>query len=430
VCATRASHDARARALLAAFALSLLLFFGRPTLGPVLDLLPGFGDIQIHRFLIGVHLAGILLAGTALAWLLNIAARLVRELAPGRHAEVAGAAMAMLAILVLAPAWTERADYDERGVRSLDEQRAADATEGRSLDELAAIVNAGRDGRAFAGLRGTWGKEYVIRYVPVYADLANRDVDAIGFTFRTIASLSTDVEAAFDETNPAQYEMFNVRYLVLPTGRKPSVPAKLVATRGRHHLYRVATTGYLQVVDRSAAIEADRTNLRRATAAFMSSRLASRGIYPGVAFAGADPPLPTFEGASPPAGPAGTVVSQTATLQDGVFTASVEANRPAVVLLKASYDPRWAATVDGLPAKPVMMAPSLVGVDVPFGRHKVRFEYKPYDQYPLLLAVGVLALVALMLIPQHQARRARFSPAREPQAADPRGPEAIERPRG
>ena len=69
VCAVRARHDLRARALLGAFALSLLLFFGRPTLGPLLDLLPGFKDVQIHRFVMGVHLAGIMLAGVGLAWL-------------------------------------------------------------------------------------------------------------------------------------------------------------------------------------------------------------------------------------------------------------------------------------------------------------------------------------------------------------------------
>jgi len=36
--------------------------------------------------------------------------------------------------------------------------------------------------------------------VPVYAWLCDRDVDAVGFTFRTIASLSNDTEAAFDES--------------------------------------------------------------------------------------------------------------------------------------------------------------------------------------------------------------------------------------
>jgi hypothetical protein len=53
--------------------------------------------------------------------------------------------------------------------------------------------------------------------------------------------------------------------------------------------------------------------------------------------------------------------------------------------------------VDGLPAKPAMMAPSLVGVDVPAGRHVVRFRYAPYSHYPLLLAIGAAMLLGLAL---------------------------------
>jgi hypothetical protein len=236
--------------------------------------------------------------------------------------------------------------------------------------------------------------------VPVHAWLADRDVDAIGFVFRTITSLSTDIEVAFDETNPAQYQMLNIRYLILPVDRQPPVPAKLLASSGRHRLWEVQTTGYLQVVDRSAPIAADRTNLEAATHVWRTSNLASKGIYPGIAFAGAQGPLPTFTGTKPPPGPPGRVLTQTNTLQDGVFTAAVQMNRPAVVLLKATYDPRWTATVDGRSAAPTMMAPSLVGVDVPIGIHEVIFRYKAYDQYPLLLVIGALTLAGLAIVPR------------------------------
>ncbi len=47
-----------------------------------------------------------------------------------------------------------------------------------------------------------------------------------------------------------------------------------------------------------------------------------------------------------------------------------------------------------------MIAPSLVGVEVPVGHHEVRFRYAPYGHYPLLLALGALALVALALFPR------------------------------
>ena len=403
VCITQARRDARARGLLGAFALSLLLFFGRPTLGPVLNVLPGFHDVQIHRFIVGVHLAGILLAGVGLGWLLTRASTLTGRLVPSHRAGVAGAAAIALAVLALTPAWAERADYDSYGAGLIRAQQAADVADGRDLDRLVAIVNTRGDGRAFAGrFRTDLGEQYVVGEVPVYAWLTDRNVDSVGFIFRTIASLSTDVEATFDESNPSQYEMFNVRYVILPSDRKPGVPAKLIASSGRHRLWEVATTGYLQVVDRAAAVSADRTNIEQATKDFRQSNLASRGIYPGVAFAGGMPPPATFAGATPPTGAAGTVIAQAATLQDGVFSGTVQASRPAVVLLKASYDPRWSAAVDGLPVEPVMMAPSLVGVDIPAGRHEVRFEYRPYDRYPLLLAIGVITMLGLAVYPRRE----------------------------
>jgi len=234
----------------------------------------------------------------------------------------------------------------------------------------------------------------------VYAALANRDVDAIGFTFRTIASLSTDVEAAFDETNRAQYEMLNVRYLILPSDRQPAVPARLIQTSGRFRLLEVETSGYFQVVDRAPAVEADRTDVEQATRPFRESSDGLHGRYPGVAFAGGSAPPPTSDGA---AGPPGNVTSAGQRLEDGTFTAAVNANRPAVVLLKATFDPRWTATVDGRDVKPTMLAPSLVGVDIPPGKHEVRFRYKPYSHYPLLLAIGALTLLGLALVPRHYA---------------------------
>ena len=407
VCALRARVDLRARALLGAFTLSLLLFFGRRTWGGLIDLLPGFKDVQIHRFIMGVHLAGILIAAVGLSWLLRTAyAQAIRRV-PARYAAVAGAGAVLLSVGVLAPAWTERAHYDRHGTALIRSQQRYDATDGRDLDRLIDIVQKRHDGRVYAGLRGNWGADYRVGSVPVHAWLADRGVDAIGFVFRTITSLSTDVEVAFDENNPAQYQMLNIRYLILPSERKPTVPAKLIASSGRHRLYEVKTSGYFQVVDRAPSIFSDRTTVEQRSLSFRSSDQASRGIYPGVAFAGASALPATFSGTEPPPGPAGSVLSQSNKLQDGAFDATVNARRISVVLLKASYDPRWSVTVDGVRAKATMMAPSLVGVQVTAGKHVVEFRYKPYARYPLLLTIGALTLLALLLVPHGAAIRAR-----------------------
>jgi hypothetical protein len=408
VCGVTARRDLRARALLGAFALGMLLWFGRPTWGRLLNLLPGFGDVQIHRFVIGVDLAGILIAGVGLSWLVRAGFVLARRRVPGRRAIAVGAAVGVaVAIGVLAPAWVERYHYARHDAVYIDYQRSVDPTAGAALDHLIAIIKARGGGRVYAGLRSNWGVDYKVGDVPVNIWLADHDVDAIGFTFRTINSLSTDVEAAFDETNPAQYQMFDIRYLLLPVGHQPPVPAKLIASSGGNRLYQVKTSGYFQVVDRSAPIAENRTDIEQQSKDWRTSRLALQNIYPGVAFAGAAGPPPTFSGAKPPPGAPGRVVVQSERLQDGVFDATVRVRRPSVVLLKASYDPRWTATVDGVATKPVMMAPSLVGVDVPPGTHVVHFHYESYPHYPELLGVGALTLLGLVFVPRFLRRRRR-----------------------
>jgi hypothetical protein len=119
VCATQARRDPRARALLGALALSLLLFFGRPTLGPLLDLLPGFHDVQIHRFVMGVHLAGILIAGVGIGWIVRIAATRLSRLPMAERRLIVTAGALVIVVAVLAPAWTERAGFDREGARMI-----------------------------------------------------------------------------------------------------------------------------------------------------------------------------------------------------------------------------------------------------------------------------------------------------------------------
>jgi hypothetical protein len=70
--------------------------------------------------------------------------------------------------------------------------------------------------------------------------------------------------------------------------------------------------------------------------------------------------------------------------------------------------------VDGKSVEPVMMAPSLVGVDVGPGRHDVRFRYAPYGAYPALFAIGILTLLALTVIPRSALLRRRLGFDRVP----------------
>jgi len=415
-CVVQWRVDTRARALLLLATASLAMFFGRATWGSLTNLMPGDDNLQMHRFVAGVHMSAIFLAAIGASAMIRAAAHGIgaaAKLAAGNHEGSPGrstpawlpsvVALALLGVL-LAPALNERTTYALRDGDYIDAQQAQDATDGADLDALLDMVAERNDGRAYAGTRANWGKDYLVGSVPVLQQLAHRDLDAMGYTFRTMPSLSNDIEAYIDETNPAQLEMFNVRYLVLPEDRQPSVAATLLESSGRHRLYEVATSGYVDVVDRVGSVAADRSNLAARTTEFRTSQNALAGVYPGIAFDGRAAAADTFNG-TPPQRP-GTVTSQSHQRRDGVFTAEVSMDRQGVVLAKTTYDPGWRAFVDGVERPTTFMAPSFVGVDVEAGMHEVRFEYRPYSLYPLWWAVAVATLVALWWVQRRHTRKA------------------------
>ncbi len=391
LCARSFRRDERARMVLVGGTVSLILFFGRPTLGPLVSLLPGGEDLFLRRFVIGVDLAAIYLAGVAAAkaitWVANDF-RIARRTWP-----VAGAiATAVLVVVALAPAWLERAGYASTDARWIAEQRIADARELPDLRALIADAHLRGPGRIYAGKRSNWGSRFRIGQVPVYAALLNADVDAIGFT-RPTWSLSSNVESRFDDRVAAQYELFGIRYLILPSGTAPNVPAVHVGARGAYGLWEVSGIGYARVVDTTRAIAADRTNLGEQTAAFLRSPLVEQGIYPGIAFDGRGAVEETLP-ESAPAVPPGVVVSTSAAPAAGRFDVRVDAARRAFLVVAASFDPRWTATIDGRPAAAEMVAPSFVGTVVPAGEHRVTLQYRPYPFYWVWAVVAIATLFA------------------------------------
>ena len=76
--------------------------------------------------------------------------------------------------------------------------------------------------------------------------------------------------------------------------------------------------------------------------------------------------------------PAGDVTSESDDLDDGLVTATVTMRRPGVVVLSASFDDGWTATVDGRARPTKMVAPALVATEVPAGTHTIAFEYRGY----------------------------------------------------
>jgi hypothetical protein len=393
------------RALVVVFVACLLLTFGRATFGSLVDLIPGSKDLFFRRFIGGVQLASLLFAGIGATW---VAARiwevvhLLTGAAPRRWLLGVGACAALAA--VLAPAWIQLHDLDVHNTQSITAQRRADATQGRDIDRLAAIVRRRGDGRVYAGMPSNWGTASQVGAVPVFKYLESQDVDEVGYTLRT-ASLMTDPEFYFDDRNPSNYAIFGVRYLILPSWKPPPVPARKLAVAGPYGLWQTEAGGYVQPGRVSGVIRADRTNVGARSLWFLRSALALRGVFPAVDWS-AGPP----SGARADPGPAqapGQTTAEHGALDTGRWSASVRMRTPGVAVLTSSFDPGWRATVDGRAARTRMVGPALVATDVGAGTHTVTFHYVGYGGYAALFAVGALTLVGLAVVD----RRRRAPPA-------------------
>jgi len=308
---------------------------------------------------------------------------------------VAAAVAGGLGVGLLAPAWTQIDGFAARNAGAIHDQHAADAGAGRQLDTLVAYVRAHGGGRVYAGMPSNWGSGFRVGRVPVFKYLEARDVDEVGYTLRT-ASLMTDPEFFFDEDDPGDYALFAVHYMILPVTMAPPVPATAVMADGAYRLWALPERGYVRVVTTVGVLNADRSTVGVMSEPYLHSGLPAHGRYLAVSYAGAPPPPLTATTLAQAEAVAGEVRSEHDDLPDGTVTATVLAQRLAVVVLSASFDPGWTVEVDGRPAHTEMLAPALVGVAIPPGGHTVVFRYGGFGLYPGLFAVVALTALALV----------------------------------
>jgi hypothetical protein len=411
----RSEHPGRALVVLTC--VGLVLSFGRTTFGALANALPGGTDVFFRRFAMGTQLGALFLAGLGAAALASygragLAAAASRLHLPRRTAAWLPTGLVVAVGLVsLFPAWHETGSYASANARDVHLQAAEEKAAAGEIDPMIAYVKAHGGGRVYAGMPSNWGKSMTVGFVPVYEYLASRDVDVSGFTLRT-ASLMTQPEYNFDETDAGDYQLFGVRYMILEPGSSEGVAQHLVMENSAFSLYVLPGNGYARVVDTVGTVEENRTDIGRSSISYLESTLPGLGRYYTVAYAGGPAAQPTAPTGRPPAGPPGEVLSVRADLAGGAATVIARLNRPAVVVLAASYDPGWSATVDGAPVPTEMLRPALVGVEVGRGAHVVVFRYVGYSWYPELWALALVDLAGLFLLTTAGGRRAARGTAR------------------
>jgi hypothetical protein len=410
------------RALVALFVACLLLAFGRTTFGDAVAIIPGSTDVFFRRFMMGAQLAGIYLAGTGAAAAVSHGRRLAGvcadALASSRLAWLswAPATLAGLAaVLYLTPAWAYLDSFDALNAAGIHAQLAAQHADAPEIAALSSYLRRHGGGRVFAGSPADGGRYFTIGSVPMYKYLASLDTDEVGNTLRT-ASLMSQPEYLFDEANPGDYPLFGIRYVLLPArparARLPLPPGAVRVLRDRLFvLYELPAGSYLRVGSTVGVVTASRADIGSQTLPYLESPLPGRAEYLTVAYPGGRGNLAPL--ASPrQAGTAGSVLAEHADLVDGTASAVVRLRRRAIVVLSASFDPGWSATIDGKPATVQMVTPALLAVAVPPGTHRVVYRYTGFGWYPQLLALAAadLAIIATLTGKRRRQRRTPATP--------------------
>ncbi len=368
------------------------LYFGRPTWGVLLKVLPLSSELHFHRLIGGEHLGGLLLVGVALAapwpWLLR-----QRSVLP---AVVAG----LVCILLLFPAFHDRANFLSYNATLMRQNRDELAVENPQLTSLFTTLRGLPPGRVYAGLAGDWGKDYRVGNIPMYGLLQNEGFDMVGFLYHAL-SLNSDVEVLFNDQNQSEYNLFNVRYVVAPANHKFPSFVKPIATFGTNVLYQVDTTGYFDLVQSPIALTGNKGDFYPAASSWIDGPEPGLKQEPQVVLDGSKPSQPNvpLTLASPVVSrPLANVAVPSGTITDeqvgklGSYAATVDVSTPTMVMAKVTYHPGWHVTVDGKTVKAVMLMPSFVGIPVPAGTHRVQLTYQSGSLRDFLGIFGIVIL--------------------------------------
>ena len=397
-----AAHSLAGRALVVIWVVTLLMTFGRTTFGSLYDILPGSSDIFIRRFEMGVQLSGILLAGVGIVFLGQLVLRRRAASLPrgpprlGRAAGRAGHRRRAVhrGARRRAGAGLERHGHLRRPQRDQHRTTRREADAPRAPDRPAAGLRAGPpEGPRLRRRAHELGQDFTVGDVPVFKYLESKDIDEVGYTLRT-ASLMTDPEYYFDESNPGDYPLFGIGYIITPAdmaspvaGRQGGLLGDVLPVGAARH------SGYIHVYDTTGELTATRADVGTQSTTLLDSPLLGRAARP---HGGLQRAAGGHADRVRPVGAPGLA----RTRRRGARRPAERrrpapwctTNRRSTVVLSASYDPGWHATVNGRPAPTVMVAPALVGVVVGPGVHTVTFSYAGYGSYNALF---VLALVVL-----------------------------------
>ncbi len=388
----RKSYDLIAVTLFTAW---LLIYFGRPTWGPLLKLFPLSHSIPWHRFIAGVHMSSLLLIGSCIAGI----SRLFRY----EKYFLTRFLMFLAVVCLLAPCWISQYEYMKKPEGNLISNRNYIKRD-INFREAYKVLTNGLEGRAYAGMASNWGKTFKTGHVPVYAVLSRNSIDNLGYLYMAM-SLNTDFQVQFNDLRTAHYRIYNIQRVIAPAGRHFHI-LEPYSRIGRFQIYEAPGGGWFDLIKTPIALCGDQASRYPFIKTWMNGGWPERKIHAAVFEDTADaedfpviintneseallPPPTKFNADFP-----GEVFSET--VESQVYCANVETPKPCVLMFKMTYHPQWIITVDGKQTSHFMVTPAMTGIRLQPGKHHVVCRYDPGALKNVLTIVCCLLLILLI----------------------------------
>jgi hypothetical protein len=388
---------------------TLALMLGRTTWGRAYTLIPFHGELEVIRYLSGLHFCGLLLAGGGAAWLLETAAGwLTRQRGPGWLTPDRTRSALIVAVVggyLAGAAATSRAKFV-----------TADPNELR-LPEIAAALGNDLSSRFLCHEQLETSSHYYLNMLAVMAGRPQLESFSRGYH----DTLSLYYLEYFDFSESA-FRLYNVGAAVArgeATNDHPPFMRRAWSGGDASVFETGRPGGYFEFVRTPLTVVGSTRGVRE-TVRLLVMPLYRAGVLPRIS--GTPPAAGDWIEPRPGArallhtgeGDAGTTAEPLVRLArrlverhrgppaasrvleemvaTNIYRARVEATGGEErLLLKVSAHPYWQAAVDGERVPIDHVAPSMMAVDVPAGAHEIVFRYRNPAVQKLGFAASLLA---------------------------------------
>ncbi len=417
------------------FLFFLVLLFGRTTWGGLIDLIPGMSEFHGHRFIVGLHIAGLFLAPVGIMWIAETIEAVTTKLLHNTKQKSLLSVGSYLLVIVLScvfliPPIVSYAKHNDVLIQEANNTHKEARSDMDVLFNTLKTIQTTIPGRVYA-LRSNEGNAFRIASTPYYMHLSTYGINTVLWLPETW-SPNADTEQFFSEENQHHYNLYNITAVVAPpTKTPPSFWKKRLQTE-HWILYDVATNGYIEGGYAPSVVGSTKQNYINLVHLYLQSQYPTINLYPELRITKKEinTPLPHFQMidqvtyktpdgifhnlfAEPPVyeqkqtKPLVEILSQHQTA-DMHFTATVRLTDTCptcVILLKQTYHPNWKATVNGKAVTPIEVFPSYVAIRLEDkGEYEITFSYQPSTTKMVLFVsgIGIVILVSVLVFRKKQ----------------------------